>query len=161
MSSTQPGTRLPACPRSTPGHDACDELLGAVLEEDTENDANINASKEEGDSDLLSQLQHEVTAIALPSSVKQERGKGKGGKPKEKDDRRSDASKGRFKCALMETVAPLSHKRCTKRWHGHHLFLIAELKRQASRGNKGQDIITKWKHSGLPLSIRGPRRCCT
>ena len=54
-------------------------------------------------------MQHEVTVIALPSSVKQEDGKGKG-KPREKDDQRHDVSKGRFKFALIETVALVVHE---------------------------------------------------
>lgn len=85
-------------------HDAYDELLGAFGEEAVDNDANIIALKEEGDNDLQAQLQHEVVVIALPAKVAEGKGKGKGGKTRDNDDRRGDASKGRFKFALMGTV---------------------------------------------------------
>ena len=62
-------------------HDAYDDTRlppAPVPEADIEQDDNINALEQDGEYDLLAKLQHKVLVVALPSSVKQEGGKGKG-----------------------------------------------------------------------------------
>ena len=103
ITSTSDDEKEPAAP--PPNHAGYAQLLEEHAD-GAEQKPDIVALKEAGDNDLLGKLENEVMVVAIPIKVKDDsRKKPPPSRAHQSDDsRRGDASKGRYKFALISTV---------------------------------------------------------